>query len=223
VNEKAGAFEMAHGGTIFLDEVAEMAPDIQVKLLRAIESRTIRRLGGKREISVDIRVVAATNKNLQKAIVDGELREDLYYRLAVVEIFLPPLRERLGDVKLLANEFLARYAQQNGKQVTGFENDAWSWILNYRWPGNVRELKNAVERAVIMARGQVITVDDITPRHLRPGAETGEHPVVTTPRRRASDRASAGDNGASTVLGMTVVERAHPAKVHSKAKAKKRR
>jgi len=121
----------------------------------------------------------------------------------VVEIFLPPLRERLGDVKLLANEFLARYAQQNGKQVTGFDNDAWSWILNYRWPGNVRELKNAVERAVIMARGAVITVDDITPRHLRPGADTGEHPAVTPPRRRASDRVGAGENGASMVLGMT--------------------
>src|SRR5678816_4221637 len=102
VNEKAGAFEMAHGGTIFLDEVAEMAPDIQVKLLRAIESRTIRRLGGKREISVDIRVVAATNKNLQKAITDGELREDLYYRLAVVELDLPPLRERAQDIQLLS-------------------------------------------------------------------------------------------------------------------------
>src|SRR3954469_6879015 len=153
VNEKAGAFEMAHGGTIFLDEVAEMAPDIQVKLLRALESRTIRRLGGKREISVDIRVVAATNKNLQKAIADGELREDLYYRLAVVEIFLPPLRERLGDVKLLANEFLGRYAQQNGKALNGFDDAAWEWILSYNWPGNVRELKNAVERAVIMSRG----------------------------------------------------------------------
>ena len=121
-NEKAGAFEMANGGTIFLDEVAEMAPDIQVKLLRALESRSIRRLGGKREIAVDIRVVAATNRNLQKAIAEGELREDLYYRLAVVEIYLPPLRERLGDVKLLANEFLARYAQQNGKKVTGFDD-----------------------------------------------------------------------------------------------------
>ena len=238
--------------------------------LRALESRTIRRLGGKREISVDIRVVAASNKNLQKAIADGELREDLYYRLAVVEIFLPPLRERLGDVKLLANEFLARYAQQNGKQVTGFDNDAWSWILNYRWPGNVRELKNAVERAVIMARSAVITVDDITPRHLRPGADTGEHPAVTPPRRRASDRVAGGANGASMVLGMTrdelfdefsrfvnargdvarvstppsanvadgaasapdldveaggvvVAEHAQPAKVHSKAKPKKRR
>src|SRR6476659_10110904 len=202
-NEKAGAFEISDGGTIFLDEVAEMPTDIQVKLLRAIERRTIRRLGGKKEISVDIRIVAATNKNLQKAIVDGELREDLYYRLAVVEIFLPPLRERLGDVKLLANEFLARYAQQNGKQVTGFDSDAWSWILNYRWPGNVRELKNAVERAVIMARGPVITVEDITPRHLRPGADTGEHPAVTPPRRRASDRVAAGANGAQMVLGMT--------------------
>ena len=206
-NEKAGAFEMAHGGTIFLDEVAEMAPDIQVKLLRALESRTIRRLGGKREISVDIRVVAATNQNLQKAIADGELREDLYYRLAVVEIYLPPLRERLGDVKLLANEFLARYAQQNGKKVTGFDNDAWSWILNYRWPGNVRELKNAVERAVIMSAGPVIGVADIAPRHLRPGADAGEvsyGSVSGPPRRRASDKLAQGvdGNGSATVLGM---------------------
>src|SRR5688572_9458383 len=205
-NEKAGAFEMANGGTIFLDEVAEMAPDIQVKLLRALESRSIRRLGGKREISVDIRVVAATNQNLQKAIADGELREDLYYRLAVVEIYLPPLRERLGDVKLLANEFLARYAQQNGKKVTGFDADAWSWILNFRWPGNVRELKNAVERAVIMSTGPTITVADIAPRHLRPGAEgTDASGPSSPPRRRASDRTAAalGDNGSAMVLGMT--------------------
>jgi transcriptional regulator with PAS, ATPase and Fis domain len=193
---------MAHGGTIFLDEVAEMAPDIQVKLLRALESRSIRRLGGKREIAVDIRVVAATNKNLQKAIADGELREDLYYRLAVVEIYLPPLRERLGDVKLLANEFLARYAQQNSKKITGFADDAWSWIMNYRWPGNVRELKNAVERAVIMATGATITAADIAPRHLRPGAD-GVEPGP--PRRRASDRTAAvtGENGSAMVLGMT--------------------
>jgi DNA-binding NtrC family response regulator len=205
VNEKAGAFEMAHGGTLFLDEVAEMAPDIQVKLLRALETRTIRRLGGKREIPVDIRVVAATNKNLQKAINDGHLREDLYYRLAVVEIFLPPLRERLGDVKLLANEFLARYAKQNGKQVAGFDDAAWSWILNYRWPGNVRELKNAVERAVIMASGAMITVSDITPRHLQPGAEhaDAQSTASSPPRRRASDRVVVGDNGSATVMGMT--------------------
>src|SRR5690349_689174 len=168
-NEKPGAFEMASGGTIFLDEMAEMSPDIQVKLLRAIETRQVRRLGGKKEINVDIRILAATNKNLQKAIADGELREDLYYRLAVVEIDLPPLRERSQDIQLLANEFLARFSQQNGKTITGFDDAAWSWIMSYHWPGNVRELKNAVERAVIMSRGSIIGTDDIVPRHLRSG------------------------------------------------------
>jgi DNA-binding NtrC family response regulator len=176
-NEKPGAFEMSSGGTIFLDELAEMSPDIQVKLLRAIETRQVRRLGGKKEINVDIRILAATNKNLQKAIADGELREDLYYRLAVVEIDLPPLRERTQDIQLLANEFLARFAQQNGKSITGFEDAAWDWIMSYHWPGNVRELKNAVERAVIMSRGSTIGPNDITPRHLRGG---GEIPTVLT-------------------------------------------
>src|SRR6478609_3075421 len=117
-NEKPGAFEMASSGTIFLDEVAEMSPDIQVKLLRALETRQVRRLGGKKEISVDIRIVAATNRDLQKALAENELREDLYYRLAVVEIFLPPLRERAQDVTLLATEFLHRYAGQNNKHLS---------------------------------------------------------------------------------------------------------
>jgi DNA-binding NtrC family response regulator len=169
ITEKQGAFEMASGGTIFLDEMAEMPPDIQVKLLRAIETKQIRRLGGKKEITVDIRILAATNKNLQKAISDGELREDLYYRLAVVEIDLPPLRERVDDIQLLANEFLGRFGQQNGKVITGFEDAAWAWIMSYHWPGNVRELKNAVERAVIMSRGTTIGPSDIIPRHLRNG------------------------------------------------------
>jgi DNA-binding NtrC family response regulator len=167
INEKPGAFEMAHGGTIFLDEVAEMPTDIQVKLLRAIESRAVRRLGGKKEIAVDIRIVAATNMDLQKALAEGELREDLYYRLAVVELFLPALRERVSDMRLLANEFLLRFSRQNGKQVNGFDEEAWSWIHAYHWPGNVRELKNAVERAVIMARGDIVTAHDIMPRHLQ--------------------------------------------------------
>jgi DNA-binding NtrC family response regulator len=177
VNEKAGAFEMAHGGTIFLDEVAEMSTDIQVKLLRAIETRTIRRLGGKKEISVDIRIVAATNKDLQKALADNDLREDLYYRLAVVEVFLPPLRDRAGDIKLLANEFLTRFSAQNGKKIKGFDDRAWEWILSHNWPGNVRELKNAVERAVIMAKGDTISADDIMPRHVR---LSGEMPAAMT-------------------------------------------
>ncbi|MEP6704662.1 MAG: sigma-54 dependent transcriptional regulator [Acidobacteriota bacterium] len=175
-NEKAGAFEMAHGGTIFLDEVAEMATDIQVKLLRAIETRTIRRLGGKKEIEVDIRIVAATNRDLQKALAENELREDLYYRLAVVEVFLPPLRDRAGDIKLLANEFLTRFSTQNGKKIKGFEAGAWEWILSHSWAGNVRELKNAVERAVIMTRSEIITPEDIMPRHLR---MSGEMPAIT--------------------------------------------
>ena len=177
INEKPGAFEMASGGTIFLDEVAEMPPDIQVKLLRALESRQVRRLGGKKEISVDIRIVAATNKDLQMAIADGDLREDLYYRLAVVEIVLPPLRERTDDIHLLATEFLARYSSQNGKNVTDFENAAWEWIMSYHWPGNVRELKNAVERAVIMCRSDKIGLYDIMPRHLR---STGTVPTSVT-------------------------------------------
>jgi DNA-binding NtrC family response regulator len=213
VNEKPGAFEMADGGTIFLDEVAEMPPDIQVKLLRAIESRTIRRLGGKKEIEVDIRILAATNRDVQKALSDNDLREDLYYRLAVVELFLPPLRERLGDVKLLANEFLARYAQQNSKPMSGFDDAAWEWILSYNWPGNVRELKNAVERAVIMCRGDKIKAADIMPRHLYRTSEFAT-PMTVPPgatladtRRQLVLRAFASTNGdyarTATIVGMT--------------------
>jgi two-component system response regulator HydG len=212
-NEKPGAFEMADGGTIFLDEVAEMPPDIQVKLLRAIESRTIRRLGGKKEIEVDIRILAATNRDVQKALADNDLREDLYYRLAVVELFLPPLRERIGDIKLLANEFLARFAEQNGKPMTGFDDEAWEWILSHNWQGNVRELKNAVERAVIMSRTDKIKAADIMPRHLRRGHEVNT--AMTVPpgatladtRRQLVLRAFASTNGdyarAASVVGMT--------------------
>ena len=216
VNEKPGAFEMASGGTIFLDEVAEMPTDIQVKLLRALESRQVRRLGGKKEISVDIRIVAATNKDLQKAIADGELREDLYYRLAVVEIVLPPLRERTDDIQLLANEFLARYSSQNGKQITDFETAAWDWILSYHWPGNVRELKNAVERAVIMARADRITLIDIMPRHLRTSGEVPTSltiPVgssVSEARRQLALRTFASTGGdaarAAKLLGVSADE-----------------
>ncbi|HEV7836946.1 MAG TPA: sigma 54-interacting transcriptional regulator, partial [Gemmatimonadaceae bacterium] len=212
-NEKPGAFEMADGGTIFLDEVAEMPPDIQVKLLRAIESRTIRRLGGKKEIEVDIRILAATNRDLQKALSENDLREDLYYRLAVVELFLPPLRERIGDIKLLANEFLARFAEQNGKPMTGFDEAAWEWILSHNWPGNVRELKNAVERAVIMTRGDRIKAADIMPRHLRRGQD-GNTSITVPPgatladtRRQLVLRAFASTNGdyarTATIVGMS--------------------
>jgi DNA-binding NtrC family response regulator len=161
INEKQGCFEMADGGTLFLDEVAEMEPDIQVKFLRALEQRSFRRLGGKKEIHVDIRVVAATNKNIQKAIDDGKLRDDLYHRLAVIPLTLPPLRDRGGDVRVLAEAFLRRFAEENGKPLKGFAPEALEFIRSYRWPGNVRELKNAVERAVILARGEGVTLQDL--------------------------------------------------------------
>ena len=213
-NEKPGAFEMSSGGTLFLDEVAEMPPDIQVKLLRALESRMVRRLGGKKEIPVDIRVVAATNRDLQKALSEGDLRDDLYYRLAVVEIYLPPLRERADDIQLLAKEFLARYASQNGKHIVGFADEAWDWIMSYHWPGNVRELKNAVERAVIMVRGERIGLSDLLLRHLRTAADTAAltMPVGTTTvadaRRQLVIKTFASTGGdvlrTAKLVGMTV-------------------
>ena len=217
-NEKPGAFEMASGGTLFLDEVAEIPPEIQVKLLRALESRVVRRLGGKKEIAVDIRIVAATNRDLQAALTDGDLRDDLYYRLAVVELYLPPLRERAGDIHLLANEFLTRYAQQNSKPITGFDDAAMEWILTYSWPGNVRDLKNAVERAVVLARGSVITRAEIMPRHQRTPSSVEYPTALTIPvgtslsdaRRELALRTLASTGGdvarAATTLGIPVAE-----------------
>ncbi|HEX8692519.1 MAG TPA: sigma-54 dependent transcriptional regulator [Longimicrobium sp.] len=166
INEKAGCFELADGGTLFLDEVAEMEPDIQVKLLRALEQRSFRRLGGKKEIHVDIRVVSATNKVIQKALEDGHLREDLYHRLAVIPLQLPPLRERRGDLRILAEHFLRRFAEENQKTLKGFSPEAQEFINTYRWPGNVRELKNAIERAVILARGDQVTLADLRAHEL---------------------------------------------------------
>jgi DNA-binding NtrC family response regulator len=179
INEKPGSFEQADGGTLFLDEVAEMEPDIQVKFLRALEQRAFRRLGGKKEISVDIRVVAATNKNIEEALREGKLREDLYHRLAVIPVHLPPLRERTGDVRLLAQEFLGKFSGEQGKNIDGFSEGALAYIETYRWPGNVRELKNAIERAVILARGKTIEVSDLQPR-LLPLDEREVHIAVGT-------------------------------------------
>jgi DNA-binding NtrC family response regulator len=166
INEKAGCFELANGGTLFLDEVAEMEPDIQVKFLRALEQRSFRRLGGKKEIHVDIRVVSATNKNVHRAIEDGKLRDDLYHRLAVIPLFLPPLRDRRGDIRILAESFLRRFAEENGKKLKSFAPEALEFIQTYRWPGNVRELKNAIERAVILAHGEEVNLHDLRAHEL---------------------------------------------------------
>jgi DNA-binding NtrC family response regulator len=164
VNEKAGAFELADGGTLFLDEVAEMEADVQVKFLRALEQHMFRRLGGKKEITVDIRVIAATNKDVEKALEDGDLREDLYHRLAVIPLTLPPLRDRSGDLKLLAQEFLQRFSADHEKDIAGFSEGALEYVQTYSWPGNVRELKNAIERAVILAKNDRIEAKDLQPR-----------------------------------------------------------
>jgi DNA-binding NtrC family response regulator len=211
INEKPGAFEQADGGTLFLDEVAEMEPDIQVKFLRALEQRTFRRLGGKREVSVDIRVVAATNKNIEDALKEGKLREDLYHRLAVIPMFLPPLRERGGDVRMLAEEFLRRFSKEQGKTLDGFAEGALEYIETYRWPGNVRELKNSVERAVILARGERIELTDLQPRHLN-AVESEVHIAVGTTLEdterilvlRTFSFAGGDHKRAATMLGLTL-------------------
>jgi DNA-binding NtrC family response regulator len=137
-----------------------------VKLLRALEQRSFRRLGGKREISVDIRVIAATNRDLTEALKDGHLREDFYHRLAVVPLVVPPLRDRPGDIRLLAETFLRNFSEELGKDIKGLSDGALEYIETYRWPGNVRELKNALERAVILAKSDTIEVTDLQPRHL---------------------------------------------------------
>jgi DNA-binding NtrC family response regulator len=180
INEKAGCFELADGGTLFLDEVAEMESDIQVKFLRALEQRSFRRLGGKKEVEVDIRVIAATNQNVEEALKQGKLREDVYHRLAVIPIPLPPLRDRGGDIRLLAQEFLRRFSEDHGKRITGFSEAALEFIETYRWPGNVRELKNAVERAVILTRGEVIDVGDLQPRQISLDEKEIRIPVGST-------------------------------------------
>ncbi len=158
-----GRFELAHGGTIFLDEIGEINQSTQIKLLRVLQERQFERVGGEETISVDVRVIAATNKNLEEEIKAGRFREDLYYRLNVIHIEVPPLKERKDDLPLLLDHFLKEFASENGKKITGFDNRAKSAIYAYDWPGNIRELRNCVESAVVMAGGSEITIDDLPP------------------------------------------------------------
>ena len=164
--QKKGKFEFANRGTLFLDEVGEMSANIQVHLLRVLEEKEFTRVGGNEPIKVDVRVISATNKDLKRAIASGEFREDLYYRLNVVTIELPPLRERKEDVPLLAQHFLNKFALENQKEITGFSPEATEFLLGYDWPGNVRELENAIERAVILAKDSLITVADLPQENL---------------------------------------------------------
>ncbi len=164
--ERPGLFEAAEGGTLFLDEVGEVSPGMQVKLLRALQEREIRRVGENRSRPVDVRVVAATNRNLADEVATGRFRQDLYYRLRVIELRVPPLRDRPEDVLPLARVFLAEIAKRMGRKVTGFTPRAADQLLRYDWPGNVREVQNAVERAIALAAGNRVDVDDL-PEELR--------------------------------------------------------
>lgn len=160
---KRGRFELAQGGTLFLDEIGELSPELQVKLLRVLQERVIERVGGTETIAVDFRLVAATNKNLQEEIAAGRFREDLFYRLNVVNIHLPPLRERREDIPILAGHFLRRFSQENSRQVQGFTPGAVDYLSAYEWPGNVRQLENVIERCVVLTTRDVIDVDDLPP------------------------------------------------------------
>lgn len=156
---KKGLFEMADGGTLFLDEIGELSPLLQAKLLRVLEDQVIRRVGGVRDMQVDVRVIAASNRDLERAVRESQFRQDLYYRLAIISIFLPPLRERKEDIFPLVEFFLDRYNRKFRKAVKGVSDDTRKLLSRYDWPGNVRELKNAVERAMILEEGEVLTPD----------------------------------------------------------------
>jgi len=158
--QRKGRFELADGGTLFLDEIAEMSVPLQVKLLRFLQERQVERVGGREMIRVDVRVIAATNKDLRSELQAGRFREDLYYRLSVVNLNVPPLRDRGEDLILIANAFLRRCAQEQRRKLR-FSSGALEAMARYRWPGNIRELENAVQRAVIMAHGQLIEAADL--------------------------------------------------------------
>lgn len=158
-----GKFELAHGGTIFLDEIGEINQNVQVKLLRVLQERKFERVGGEQTLEVDVRVIAATNKNLEEEVKAGRFREDLYFRLNGIKIEVPPLRDRKDDIPLLLNSFLTKFNKENSKDVKGFDNKSRSAIYKYDWPGNIRELEHCVESSVVMASGDMITLEDLPP------------------------------------------------------------
>ena len=172
VARKRGRFELANEGTLFLDEIGEIDQNVQIKILRVLQDKKFERVGGEETLEVDVRIVAATNRDLKAEIEKGNFREDLFYRLNVVNIHVPPLRERKDDIPLLATSFLKEFAQENGKRIDGLDNRARAALYSYDWPGNVRELRNCVESAVVMAKSSIITLDDLPPS-IRPSDDAG--------------------------------------------------
>jgi DNA-binding NtrC family response regulator len=172
VDRHIGRFERANGGTLFLDEVSNINLNVQAKLLRVLQTRSFERVGGQKSISVDVRIVAASNRPLEECVAEGSFREDLFHRLIVVQIELPPLRQRSGDVALLSREFLRRCAAQNRKDIRGFSDAALAALCRYQWPGNVRELENVVLQAVVLTKSSLIDVGDLPRRITQGAAET---------------------------------------------------
>jgi len=178
IKKKLGKFELAHTGTIFLDEIGSISLDVQVKLLRVLQEKEFERVGGHKTIKADVRVVAATNKNLEQAVGDESFRGDLYYRLNVFPIYMPPLRERKTDILLLADYFLEKYAKENNKDIRRFSTPAIDMLMEYHWPGNVRELENCIERAVLLCEEGVIHSYHLPPT-LQTGTESDTLPAVS--------------------------------------------
>jgi two-component system response regulator PilR (NtrC family) len=178
VGNKEGLFETADTGTLFLDEVGELPSSLQVKLLRAIQEKAIRRVGGTNDRRVDARILAATNRRLEEEVAAGRFREDLYYRLNVIQIAVPPLRERPEDVPLLVQYFVEKYARELGKEIGGASEAAMRRLLEHSYPGNVRELENVIERAVALSRGDTIEVDSLPPNLLRSPTDGGARSAV---------------------------------------------
>ncbi|MFZ1082082.1 MAG: sigma-54 dependent transcriptional regulator [Candidatus Kryptoniota bacterium] len=210
--KKAGYLEMANNGTLFLDELAEMDSETQAKLLRVIENHSFRRLGGKEEINVDVRMLAATNKVMSQALLSGEMRRDLYYRFSVIEIFLPPLRERKEDIPLLVDHFLVFFCQKHKRDRKTFSDKAMDAILGYDWPGNIRELRNVVERSVIICASNIVTPDYLPPdiSGSKPHDDLITIPIGTSLKAAEKDiitrtLSSVGNNKsrAATMLGLS--------------------
>jgi two-component system response regulator HydG len=180
IRDHVGKFELANGGTLFLDEIAEIGPAIQVKLLRVLEEREVQRIGDNKTIKLDIRLITATNKDLYKRVLDGSFRDDLYYRLSVFPINLPPLQERIEDIPLLVTHFIRKFNKQMGKNIQGIADQVLEMLESYSWPGNVRELANAIEHAFVHCRGLLIHASDL-PHHI--GSAT---PLVPKKKGRKS-------------------------------------
>lgn len=209
VGMKAGLFEAANGGTLFLDEIGELGTALQVKLLRVMQDQEVRRVGSTTSVKVDVRIIAATNRDLEQFVKDGKFRDDLYYRLAVVKITLPSLIDRKEDIPMLAHHFLQKCAAGAPLAVRGFLPETIALLKQYRWPGNVRELENAIERAVSLSHGPLLTPDDL-PESIRQGVE-----------QAAENRPVAGHEGGDVCLTLEEVEKRHLVRVLKETKGNK--